>query len=305
MFRYAIRGLCLAACVSAAHGQRVADFTAALGLAKASKANIAVFVHGSDWNRPGEAAAKVWNNPRFLSALGAGVLLLDMDRKENPTAADAALAKLNEPGNPQLRSIPAIALYDCGGRLVGSYAGTAEIDAAGGLLSATKKLAVTCRERDQVWQIASGSSGVMKAARLGQGLDGMNIGLGPKDVYKPVLEDIRKADPEDKSGYIGKYTFSSDALVGLAIDKAEHKQFEEADKEFAKWDANPRLSPRQRQELQAARFALYQRWPAKKQDCKPLLKKMRDIDPKSELGRAAATYLDMLYPASKKAGTPT
>lgn len=290
----AFLGLCLVSCLPIAHGQRVADFTTALEQVKTSKANIAVLVRGSDWNRPGEAAAKVWNDPRFLSALGAGVLLLDIDRKENPTSADEDLAKRNEKGDPKARSIPAVALYDPEGRLVGSFSGTAEIDAAGGLLAATKKLLAVCEVRDDYWKSAKGGSGMMKAGRLGQGLDSMNIGLGPKGVYKSILEEMQKADPDDKSGYIGKYTFSPESLVGMAIDKAEKKEFVEADKEFAKWDGNSRLSPKQKQELQAARFALYQRWPEKKRDIKPLLEKMRDIDPQSELGQAAATYLEML-----------
>ena len=281
---------------SIAHGQRVADFTTALERAKTTKANIAVLVRGSDWNRPGEAAAKVWNDPRFLSALGAGVLLLDIDRKENPTSADEDLAKRNEKGDPKVSSIPAVALYDPEGRLVGSYSGTMEIDGAGGLLAAIKKLLQTCRQRDDFWKSAKGGSGMMKAGRLGQGLDSMNIGLGPKNVYKPILEEMQKADPDDKSGYIGKYTFSPESLVGMAIDKAEKQEFAEADKEFSRWDANPRLSPKQKQQLQAARFALYQRWPEKKRDLKPLLGKMRDIDPESELGHAASAYLEMLPP---------
>ena len=141
---------------------------------------------------------------------------------------------------------------------------------------------------------------MMKAGRLGQGLDRMDIGLGPKEIYKPILEEIRKADPNDKSGYIGKYTFSSEKLVDLALAKADKKEFAEADKEFAKWDANPRLSAKQKQELQAARFALYQRWPEKKPELAPLLEKMRDIDPNSELGRAAANYLEQLAPKGGK-----
>jgi hypothetical protein len=296
MNRLLLAWLILTACISSAFGQRATDFTAALEQARSSKAKIAVLVKGSDWNRSGEASAKIWNDPRFLSAVGPGVLLLEIDRKENLTSDDEALAKLNEAGNPQVRSIPAVAVYDSEGRLVGSYSGTTEIDAAGGLLASTKKLLDTCTKRDDFWKRAKGASGMMKAGRLGQGLDSMNIGLGPKDVYKPVLEEIRKADPKDKSGYIGKYSFSPTALVAMAIEKADKKQFEEADEEFSTWDANPRLSPRQRQELQAARFALYQRWPERKQDIKPLLEKMHDIDPESDLGQAAATYIEMLSP---------
>ncbi|GAA5125378.1 hypothetical protein JIN84_14045 [Luteolibacter yonseiensis] len=294
MSRLLLRSLCVAACLSSAFGQRVADFTAALEKAKSSKADIMVFVHGSDWNRPGEAAAKIWNDPRFLSNMGAGVLLVDIDRKENPTESEKTAAKRNEAGDPKVRSVPAVALYDDEGRLVGSFSGTSEIEAAGGLLNATKKLLAVRRGRDEFWKSANGSSGVMKAGRLGQGLDCMNLGLGPKDAYKPVLEEMKKADPDDKSGYIGKYTFSSEKLVDLAIDKAEKKDFTAADQELTRWDANPRLSPRQKQELQAARFALYQRWPEKKSALKPLLEKMRDIDPKSELGQAAVNYLEML-----------
>lgn len=294
-----LRSLCLVGCICSVFGERVTDFTAALEKAKSSKASIAVFVHGSDWNRPGEEVAKIWTDSRFLSSLGAGVLLVDIDRKEVPTDAEKAVAKLNENGNPQVRSIPAVAVYDDDGRMVGSFSGTAEIESAGGLLNATKKLLSIRRERDDFWKSANGASGMMKAGRLGQGLDCMNLGLGPKGIYKPILEEMTKADPEDKSGYVGKYTFSAEKLVDLAIDRAEKKDFEAADKEFAKWDANTRLSPRQKQELQAARFALYQRWPEKKSALKPLLEKMRDIDPKSELGQAAVNYLEMLK--SKKA----
>jgi hypothetical protein len=53
----------------------------------------------------------------------------------------------------------------------------------------------------------------------------------------------------------------------------------------------------------AARFALYQRWPEKKPSVKPLLERMRDIDPKSDLGQAAASYLELLEP-KRKQGEP-
>jgi hypothetical protein len=294
MIRHALPAIVFASFVSAAHGQRADDFTAALERAKSSKSGIAVLVRGSDWNRPGEAVAKIWNDPRFVAAVGSGVLLVEIDRKENPAPEDEARMKRNAAGNPDVRSIPAVAFYDDEGRLVGSFSGLAEIDAAGGILAATKKLAAVRRQRDEFWATAKSASGMMKAGRLGQGLDAMGIGLGPKGVYKPVLEEMRKADPDDKSGYIAKYTFHSEALVNLALDKAKSGDFQAAETEFEKWEANPRLSPRQKQELAAARYALYQRWPEKKREIAPLLTKMRDIDPDSELGRAAANYLKML-----------
>lgn len=300
MMPFLSRGVVLAALVSTVSGQRVPDFTAALAQAKSSKSDIVVFVHGSDWNQAGEATAKIWNDARFLSAIGGGALLVDMDRKESPTDADKELAKKNEKGNPSLRSIPGVALYDSEGRIVGSYSGSDEIEAAGGLIPAVKKLIVTRRERDDFWKSAEGASAIMKAGRLGQGLDRMDIGLGPKNLYKPVLDEIKKVDPDDQTGYVGKYTFSGSALVGMVTDKAEKKEYAEAEKELAKWYANKRLSTRQRQELQAARFALYQRWPEKKDEVPKVLQQMREVDPKSELGLAAESYLKLL--ASEKSG---
>lgn len=302
IFRFLrISAIAISAITISANGQRVSDFTAALQQAKTSHASIAVFLRGSDWNRPGEAAAKIWNDPRFLASLGSGVLLLEIDRKERPSSADVELAKLNEKANPRAPSIPAVALFDHEGRLVGLHSGTSGIESVGGLLPATKRLLATCRNRDGFWKGANEVSGVTRAERLGQGLDSMNIGLGPKGTYQPILEQMRKADPADKSGYIAKYTFSSEKLVDLAIAKADKMEFAEADEEIGKWSGNTRLSAKQKQELQAARFALYQRWPLKKPELSRVLETMRDIDPKSELGKAAATYLEMLAPKRESA----
>lgn len=287
-------GLILAASISISFGQREDDFTAALQRAKRTKADIAVLIRGSDWNRPGEAAFKIWSDPRFLDRVGSDVLLVDIDCKETPTEDDKALAKLNEKGDLDVRSIPAVVVFDCEGRIVGYVSGTGEIDAAGGLLPATQKLLATRRERDEFWKEAKKVSDMRKAGLLGQGLDCMDLGLGRRDEYKPVLDEMKAADPEDESGYIAKYSFPGEGLVSLALEKADKQEFGNAEQEIEKWEANPRLSSHQMQVVQAALFALYQRWPEKKNKIRPTLETMRDVDPQSDLGQAAARYLEML-----------
>ncbi len=59
----------------------------------------------------------------------------------------------------------------------------------------------------------------------------------------------------------------------------------------------PQLAKSQRQEALAARFALYQRWPEKKADLPAVLKEIERLDPKSELGEAATSYLALLAKA--------
>lgn len=272
----------------------VADFASALEQAKSTKAPIAVFLHGSDWNKTGETMLKAWNDPRFADVAGKDLLTVSIDRKENPDEAEKTAAKRNEACQPPYRSLPAVALYDHEGRLVATRSGAAEIKESGGLPATVKSMRAVLTDRDNLWKRAAGSSGAQRASLYGAGLDRMNQGLGPKNIYQPILDEIRKADPNDQSGYTGKYTFNRDALLNMVMDKAKKNEHAAAEQELAKWLKNTRLSPRQIQELHATRFALYQRWPEKKSQARNALEDMRKADPKSDLGLAAASYLKQL-----------
>ena len=272
----------------------VDDFAAALVQAKSSKLPVVVMIHGSDWNKPGELVSQAWSAPAFVKSMQSAALMVAIDRKESPTADDLALAKRNESCGMPIRSLPAIGMFDADGRLVAVRSGMAEIQASGGMEATVKSMLRMLTERDALWKRAVGSAGQDKAVLLGNGLDRMNQGLGHKNCYQSVLDEIKKADPTDRSGYVGKYTFSSWALLGMVMDKAGKKEQPAAEQELAKWVKNTRLSSLQRQELHAARFALYQRWPEKKSSARGALEDMRKEDPKSELGMAAASYLKQL-----------
>lgn len=276
------------------HAARVPDFTAALEQAKAKQSPIAVYFHGSDWNKPGEKLLAVWNDPRFETGLDPAMPLVAIDRKESPSPADEELAKRNAACDPPLRSLPALALFDPEGRLVASLAGTPEIDKAGGLPRALAGMLAVLKDRDLAWDRARKSSGLARANLLGAGLDRMAIGLGPKNVYQPVFDELKKADPKDQSGYLAKYTFSSRALLDMVMKRTEAGEQSEAEKELAALARQPRLDKKQLQELHAARFALYQRWPDKKDQSRRALEDMRRADPKSDLGLAAGRYAEQL-----------
>lgn len=290
-----MRSLFILLCITLiAAAAPVADFDTALEQAKTSKAPIAVLIHGSDWNKPGEVASKTWNDPRFIEAVGKSTILVSIDRKESPNDAEKEAAKRNVKCQPPYRSLPAVAFYDSEGRLVAVRSGMSEIQAAGGLPATVKAMRAILNNRDALWMRAAGSGGVQRASLFGGGLHQMNQSLGPNNIYQPVLDDMKKADPKDNSGYIGKYTFSRDALLGMVMDKAKKNEQAAAEAELAKWMRNTRLSTLQRQELHATRFALYQRWPEKKTSARNALEDMRKVDPKSELGLAAASYLKQL-----------
>jgi hypothetical protein len=273
---------------------QVADFEAALAKARETKAPVAVFIHGSDWNRPGEELLKVWNDPRLAESAGAATLLVAIDRKENPTDADKATTQRNAKCAPPVGSLPAVALYDCEGRLVGVRSGTPEIDAAGGLPATVRLLLAILHKRDDAWARAASATGPQKAVLLAAGLNAMGQGLGPGNIYQNILDQIKVADPKDESGCASACSFNPWSLLGMVFDKVRGNEHAAAEEELAKWGRNSRLGARQRQELHAARFALYQRWPEKKAMAKRALEDMLAVDPKSDLGIAARSYLGQL-----------
>ena len=292
-----VKSICLiiAAITSLGHAaERAADFSTALEKSRTGGQDIAVLFHGSDWCLPGRALAGQWHSDAFLRAAGKDLLLVDIDRKENPTPADEALAKLNSACPVSPRSLPALALFDRDGRLVALREGTPELDSIGRPEQAIRRAVEVREKRDQLWKRAEGARGRQKAGYLAEGLDLLGLGAGPGNVYQPVIDKIRAADPEDQSGALGRYTFPGRKLLETAVSQGKAGDFMEADREISDWLKKPRLTKAQRQEVLAARFALYQRWPGKKAGLPGILREIERLDPNSELGEAARSYLTLL-----------
>lgn len=282
----------LSALVSAA--ERVTDYPAAVAKAKSGGQDIAVLFHGSDWCLPGRKLAEYWKGDAFPKFAGDDLLVLDIDRKENPSAEDEALTKLNEACPVKPRSLPAIALFDHEGRLIALREGMPELETLGKPEVAIQRAVDVRKKRDDFWKRADGARGPQKAGLLAGGLDLLGLGAGPKNVYQPVIEEIRKADPEDRSGALARFTFPGRKLLEKAVEDGKEGKFSEIDEEIGGWLKKPALTKEQKQEALAARFALYQRWPQKKTEMPALLKEIEKLDPKSELGEAAKSYLTIL-----------
>jgi len=287
--------LCFVCCVTSAFAaERVADYPAALEKAKSGGQDIAVLFHGSDWCLPGKKYGDYWKSENFAKFAGQDLLILDIDRKESPTKEEEALAKKNEACPVKPRSLPAIALFDHEGRLVALREGTPELDSLGKPEQAIQRAVDVRKKRDDFWKKAEGARGPQKAGILASGLDLLALGTGPKEIYKPVVEEMKKADPEDRSGAVARYTFPGRKLLDKAVSDGKDGKFAEADAEIGDWIKKPQLTKDQRQEALAAKFALYQRWPEKKSELAGILREIEKLDPKSELGAAAKSYQAML-----------
>lgn len=281
----------------AAAVQRAGDYSEALILSKQHGSDIAVLVVGSDWNQPSKRYAETWNDASFAKTLPENMVLLCWDKVENPDEAAKALAMKNKDCTAAVRSIPGLALIDKDGRLVGTRNGTQELGEPKQLSLHIKNLTATRVQRDELWKRAEQVQGVKRAEELGQGLDVMKQHLGHRKVYDPVFQEMKKADPGDKSGYVGKYQFPGADLAPQVLGKyVQKKLFVEGENYLLQWHRNPRLDPEQRQQLHAARFCLYQHWPEKQSLARKALEDLRDVNPKSVMGQSASRYLAHLFP---------
>lgn len=287
----------LAVCSLAEAVQRAADYPEARNLAKQHGSDIVVLVVGSDWNQPSKRYAETWKDASFAKTLPENMVLLCWDKVENPDEAAKAIAEKNKDCPAAVRSIPGLALIDKDGRLVGTRNGTQELGEPTQLSLQIKNLAAIRAQRDELWKRAEQVQGIKRAEALGQGLDVMKQHLGHRKVYDPVFQEMKKADPEDKSGYVAKYQFpGADLAPHVLGNYVQKKLFVEGENYLLQWHRNPRLDPEQRQQLHAARFCLYQHWPEKQALARKALEDLRDVNPKSVMGQSAVRYLAHLFP---------
>lgn len=277
--------------------QRAVDFPEAQKLAKEQGCDIVVLVVGSDWNQPGKRYAETWNDASFAKTLPGNTVLLCWDKMENPDDVAKVLASKNKDCPAAVRSIPGLALIDKNGRLVGTRNGTEELGEPKQLPLHIRSLVSIRTQRDELWKRAEQVQGVKRAEALGQGLDVMKQNLGHRKVYDAVFQEMKKADPEDKSGYVGKYQFPGADLAPQVLGNfVQKKLFAEGENYLLQWHRNPRLDPEQRQQLHAARFCLYQHWPEKRALARKALEDLRDVNPRSVMGQSANRYLAHLFP---------
>lgn len=256
--------------------------------AKTGGADFVVFYAGPDWRQETTEVIHGLNAPGGRGALSrltgwASLTAIDLT-EEN-------LKKFPERPDFSPYDLPALALADAAGRTFAVAEGltATNLPQALGALAA----AIPARERrDALFEKAKTAHGIDRAKLYGQGMDQLPIrfSAGRKD----LLNEIKKADPDDASGYTFKYTFSAggfhESVTGKMI--AEKKQAELltlVDRHLR----NPVLQPSQRQALLAAKMQAYRSL----NDVPMAVSTLREIiriDPRSEHGTGAVQYIRLL-----------
>lgn len=285
-----------AALVAAPFAARAAgeflDYPAALAAAKASGKDILVLADGPGWAPDSGRVRAALASDAARRSLGDRVLW-GVFEYESAGAPDAGKPAKKKGAEPEVApwNLPALLVVDPEGR-VGAMAEGLRHDSVGGVLSRVPALLDARKRRDDLWAKARAAAGPERAKLLGAGLDLMPLDRAVE--RKDIIDDIRKSDAKDSSGYLLKYTFDASAYHEGRVDKliAEKKVGEllaGIDRDLA----NPRLTVRQKQVLLTGKFQAL-RGTDRLAPALDVLRRIVAMDPRNDMGRGAANYLKLL-----------
>ncbi len=177
---------------------------------------------------------------------------------------------------------PAFLLYDKNGRHYATvlipYSDRNDEDKIAQQLTAARQ---SLKKQNELLEKAKGEEGLAKAKTLGQSAEFANISRPDN-----IVNQIKAVDPDDKSGYVRRYSFNGHAY---AIESAGTKDWQETLKDCEKKMRDKAYTVEQRQGLYATAIGLIRRHGDLKDQKKipAYLKEMKRLDPDSPLGRSA------------------
>lgn len=219
---------------------------------------------------------------------------------------------------------PALFMLDSKGQMVGQRHGLNLKDDAASIADSIGKMRDVRIKRDLLWKVAETATGPEKATMLAKGLEVMGLGFGPGNIYKWAYDEMLKADPDDISLRLRRYTLNTGAIAGEAARLAKEESPEKGAAYFESelnHPANEYITPGQLQGLYFAQYGFYKGQEAYKARINEPLSKAGEADPTSPLGYGCAGKVLMStgpasvrygwaerhtaeYPATLKVGPP-
>ncbi len=282
----------LPACIHAADTTNFAD-----GIAEAKKENrdVLVYFTGSDWCPPAvKFKAGILDAGDVRQKLDGQFIVAVIDR---PATASPEQIEADKKQNKALeivpRNYPEIVLSDNAGRAYAQI--DCRLDAPKTPAALLKKIEVALdskAKRDTAFAEAEKLSGPDKALALGRGLDALAPDVA--GTYKAEIDVMKKADPEDKSGYVAKYTFHANTFLEREVLKpVADKKPEDAARAIAKMLANDKLTLDQKMYVRAAKVAFFKEQ-KKQPEMIAALRETVAASPAHDLAQGAQGYLDFL-----------
>lgn len=284
-----------AAAPAAAELAWLPNYEEAAKQSRESRQDLFVFVGGRDWSAASRAYRKgVLQAPALEAALGKDFLWLEVDHPDRPTADQRAAAAKNKGFEVVIRNYPGVALLDPEGRCYLRL--EAPQGGAEGLLAAVRQARAVKARRDAALAAAGKASGAERARQLAAALELMGEAAlqNGRHSHRALLDELKKADPQDAAGAQRRLTFSPDAFAEKQLwPLVGGKKYAEAlalvDSELK----DPRNSTRLKQHLLGLRFYVFQAQ-EKLDEAAKALQQIVQLDPATDLADEARGYLDNL-----------
>jgi len=262
------------------------DWPDAVSKAKDEGKDIAVLLDGSDWSPiAANFRQQVVGSNAIRTATAKTYVWVTIDSPERETEATKALAEKNKPFGYRPWNLPAVVLADAEGRVYASVAGSEARDSATLLTRLATGRNAMDRMRSKLNEVAK-LEGTRKANAIGAALAELDMKFS-RDQFKGLVQEIAKLDPNDTTGWRLRYEFDDISfLEGTVLKLCDEKKVAEAIRECDKRLANNRITPEQRQQILAARFAALRR-SGKPVEALNTLAQLQSVDPRSELGKGA------------------
>lgn len=217
--------------------------------------------------------------------------------QERVKADNEKLGKLSIPKSDRPISYPAIYFYDKNGTYYGVICGSIMMKGQPASIAKLMKEYINNYQKQQhMLQLTNKEQGVKRAEILGKISEIEHIPW-PKD----LLKMIEKADPQDTTGYVRRLKFN---MWGIR-DMMEKKEEKEILREINKMLSDKAYTTIQKQAMCAYTLQLLRNSSRKDtaKDIKKYATRMYKLDPKSYLGKSAASALrDWVYELSIEDG---
>ena len=273
------------------------------GLAKGSsdKKDILVVFTGSDWCPPCKALKRnIFAKEAFMTAAPKKFVLVELDFPRRK-AQDAETKKVNREVATKfgIRGYPTVLLLDSKGRPYSKVQRPATPEA---YLKHLDELVQVRVKRDAAFAEASKLEGVDKAKALVKALNMVDASF--HSFYKDVVDQIAKADPEDKSGFVKaqKLKTQMKTLAQTCMGFARANQRAKSIETINKFITDNKLEGTMKQEAMFMHlmYSYTTRTIEEVNAVEKIIDEMIKIDANSPLGKRAAMIKERMIPMIKK-----
>lgn len=260
--------------------ERLDSITTIKEKAKAQKTDYAIYAYGGDWDHMGTEMKKtLWDQDEIFARASknilAGVVIVPEGLDKEQRKAHNEKYKDFKEG---ITSLPCLYLLDQNGFCYFKAFGSAIPKTTEQLASLIRQKQDLRQQRDALIDQAQKAQGIAKAECFGKA-----AAIGGINHPKSYVDEIKKNDPKDTTGYVRRFNFSAWNLQNKVNIKQPTEDSLKLIDEMVKDKA---YTPQQKQEMLGLKSTIQRKLKKNKSEIKATFEQMKALDPSSVWGKS-------------------